>query len=144
MRKKKPTAKIHIKNRKSKAEVFYPIYKKGSKESESISECPNEEPITEETEIEKKVSSEITPTYKVLWDEKKTSTQIIRILVSDKDFLKAILKELNRNLTRFEWSPVVWCWDLENTTINAIAKINENNIAELKNFIDEIKSSYSI
>ena len=124
--------------------TFYYVEKGSKKESESIPECPNKEPLTEETEIEEEVSSEITPTYKVLWDEKKTSVQIIRILVLDKNFLKVILEELNRNLTRFEWSPVVWCWDLENTTINAIAEINENNIAELKNFIDGIKSSYNI
>ncbi len=76
------------------------------------------------------------------WDEERASAQIIKIIVSDKNFLKAILKELDKNLkseTRFGWSPIVWCEDPEHTTINAIAKINKNNVAELKKFIDKIK-----
>ena len=81
------------------------------------------------------------------WDEERASAQIIKIIVSDKNFLKAILKKLDKNLkseTRFGWSPVVWCEDPEHNTINAIAKVSENNIMELENFIDEIKSSYVI
>ena len=76
------------------------------------------------------------------WDEERASAQIIKIIVSDKNFLKAILKELDKNLkseTKFEWSPLVWSENLEHTTINAIAKVNENNITELENFIDKIK-----
>jgi len=83
----------------------------------------------------------------VLWDKEKTSAQVIKITVSDENFLKAILKELNRNLkseTKFEWSPLVWSEDPECTTINAIAKVSENDMMELENFIDEIKSSYGI
>ena len=117
------------------------------KKSESTPEHPREESIIKETGIEEEVSSKIVPAYKVLWDKEKASAQVIKITVSDENFLKAILKELNRNLkseTKFEWSPLVWSEDLEHTTINAIAKVSENDIMELENFIDEIKSSYVI
>ncbi|NOQ68162.1 hypothetical protein GQ568_01855 [Patescibacteria group bacterium] len=117
------------------------------KESKSIPECPKEEPVIEEARIEKEVFSEITPTYEVQWDEERASDRVIKILVSDENFLKTILEELNRNIKseiKFRWSPAVWREDPERTTINAIAKINKNDIAELKNFIDEIESSYNI
>ena len=134
--------------------VFWPKQKTSvenitgdEEESESIPECPKEEPVIEEARIEKEIFSEITPTYEVQWDEERASAQIIKIIVSDKNFLKAILKELDKNLkseTRFGWSPLVWSEDPERAIINAIAKVSENDIMELENFIDEIKSSYVI
>jgi hypothetical protein len=134
--------------RRGKRIATYPVYKRDSKEEpENIPEYPKEKSTTREAETKKEASHKIAPVYKVLWDKGNTSTQVIRITVSDEDFLEAILKELTRNLKserEFEWGPLIWCKDSEHTTINAIVKkINENNIIELESFIDKIKSSYS-
>jgi len=134
--------KIKGTERTGKRGATYPIYEK---DIEDIPERPEseEKPIIKEAEAKEETSSEITPAYGVLWNKKMQCLQIIRIEVSNENFLKNILEGLNKNLARFEWSPLVWCENPEHTEISAIGKINEKNVMELEDFIDEIKSDYS-
>lgn len=134
--------KIKGTERTSKRGATYPIYKKDIEDIPERPE-PEEKPTIKEVEAKEETSSKITPAYVVLWNKKMRCLQIIRIEVSNENFLKNILEGLNKNLARFEWSPIVWCENPEHTEISAIGKINEKNVMELENFIDEIKSNYS-
>ncbi len=136
------------KTRDGKNIPTYYYVKKGSREEPGSPEHPKEEPIIKEAEIEEEASPKMALVHEVQWNKEIKHTQTIRIKVSDKNFLRAILKKLNGNIkseTEFEWSPLVWCEDPEHTTINAIVKeINENDMIELESFINEIKSTYSV
>ena len=147
MRKPKPKLKLNIggTGRQRKRVATYPIYKEDEENSEIIPEQPELEeiPTTKEVRIEEETSSKTVLTYEVLWDKEMERPQVMRIVISNEKFLNNILKELNKNLARFEWSPLVWCKNPEHTEISAIGKINEKNLMELENFIDKIKSDYS-
>ena len=141
---KKPKVVINIggTGRQGKRVATFPIYEK---DPEDIPEQPKPEeiPTIEEAKIEKEISSRIVLSYEVLWNKKMEHPQVVRIKISNESFLNDILEGLNKNLARFEWSPIIWCENQEHTEISAIGEINEKNIMELENFIDEIKSNCS-
>ena len=142
MRKPKRQISIGGTGRQGKRVATYPIYKENPRDIPKQPKLENT-PTIEEARIKEKVSSKIALTYKVLWDKEMEHPQVMRIRISNEKFLNNILEGLNKNLARFEWSPLVWCENPEHTEISAIGKINETNVMELENFIDEIKSDYS-
>ena len=140
----KPKRQISIggTGRQGKRVATYPIYEENPGD---IPEQPKLEdtPTIEEAKIKEEISSRIILTYKVLWNKEMEHPQVIRIKISNENFLNDILEGLNKNLARFEWSPLIWCKNPEHIEISAIGEVNEENIIELENFIDEIKSNCS-
>ena len=144
MKKPKPKLRMNIggTGRQRKRVATYPIYERDPENVPEQQEV-EETPTIEEAKGKEEISSRITLTYKVLWDKEMEHSQVMRIEISNEKFLNNILEGLNKNLARFEWSPLVWCENQEHTEISAIGKINEKNVMELESFIDEIKSDYS-